>query len=55
MFLAARFGNLFTGGGSSCEGTLAGRTSNREKHLEKLFKIFVLSILVTGLGDLLVT
>ena len=55
MFLVALFGNLFAGGGSSCKGTLAGRTSNREKHLEKLFKIFVLSILVTGPGDLLVT
>ena len=31
---------------------LAGRTSNHEKHLDKFFKIFVLSVLVTGPSDL---
>ena len=35
--------------------SLAGRTSSREKHLDKFFKIFVLSVLATGLGDLLET
>ena len=32
--------------------SLAGRTSSREKHLEKFFKIFVLSVLAIGPGDL---
>ena len=35
--------------------SLAGRTSNHKKHLDKFFKIFVLSVLATGLGDLLTT
>ena len=35
--------------------SLAGRTSSCEKHLDKIFKIFVLSVLVTGPGDLLAT
>ena len=30
---------------------LAGRTSSREKHLEKFFKTFVLSVLATGPSD----
>ena len=34
---------------------LAGRTSSREKHLEKFFKIFVLSVLATGPGDFFAT
>ena len=34
---------------------LAGRTSSREKHSEIFFQIFVLSVLVIGLGDLLAT
>ena len=28
--------------------SLAGRTSSREKHLDKFFKIFFLSVLATG-------
>ena len=40
---------------SSPRDSLVGRTSNREKHLDKFFKIFVLSVLVTGPGDFLVT
>ena len=62
MFLATQFGDLFASGRSSCEGYteifaayLAGRTFNCEKHLEKFFKIFVLSVLVTDLDDLLAT
>ena len=35
--------------------SLTGRTSNREKHLYKFFKIFALSVLVIGFGDLLAT
>ena len=35
--------------------SLTGRTSNSEKHLEKFFKIFVLSVLVTSPDDLLAT
>ena len=35
--------------------SLAGRTSSREKHLEKFFKIFFLSVLATSPGDLLAT
>ena len=35
--------------------SLTGRTSSREKYLDKFFKIFVLSVLTTGLGDLLAT
>ena len=38
--------------------SLTGRTSSCEKHLEnfsKVFKIFVLSVLATGPGDLLAT
>ena len=35
--------------------SLTGRTSSLEKHLNKFFKIFVLSVLVTGPGDFLVT
>ena len=35
--------------------SLAGRTSSREKHLDKFFKIFVLSVLVTSPGNLLMT
>ena len=34
---------------------LAGRTSSREKHLDKFFKIFILSVLAIGPGDLLAT
>ena len=32
--------------------SLAGRTSSHEKHLEKFFKIFFLSVLATGPNDL---
>ena len=32
--------------------SLAGRTSSHEKHLEKFFKIFFLSVLATGPSDL---
>ena len=32
---------------SSPRDSLVGRTSNREKHLDKFFKIFVLTVLVT--------
>ena len=32
-----------------------GRASSRKKHLNKFFKIFVLSVLATGPGDLLAT
>ena len=35
--------------------SLTGRTSSREKHFEKFFKIFVLSDLATGPGDFLAT
>ena len=35
--------------------SLASRTSSCEKHLDKFFKIFVLSVLATGPGDLLTT
>ena len=35
--------------------SLTGRTSSREKHLDKFFKICVLSVWVTDLGDLLAT
>ena len=35
--------------------SLTSRTSSRKKHLDKFFKIFVLSVLVTSLGDLLMT
>ena len=35
--------------------SLVGRTSSRENHLDKIFKFFVLSVLATGLGDLLTT
>ena len=35
--------------------SLTSRTSSREKHLDKFFKIFVLSVLATDPGDLLVT
>ena len=35
--------------------SLTGRTSNCEKHLDKFFKIFVLSVLAIGPGDLLAT
>ena len=35
--------------------SLAGRTSSHEKHLDKFLKIFVLSVLATGPGDLLAT
>ena len=34
---------------------LAGRTSSREKHFDKFFKICVLSVLETDTGDLLAT
>ena len=34
---------------------LAGRTSSHEKHLDKFFKIFVLSVLAIGPSDLLAT
>ena len=40
---------------SSPHDSLASRTSSREKHLDKFFKFFVLSVLATGPGDLLVT
>ena len=40
---------------SSPRNSLTRRTSSREKHLDKFFKIFVLSVLATGLGDLLTT
>ena len=35
--------------------SLAGRTSNRKKHIDKFFNIFVLSALATGPSDLLAT
>ena len=35
--------------------SLAGRTSNRKKHLEKCFKIFSLKSLAAYPGDLLAT
>ena len=35
--------------------SLMGRTSSFENHLDKIFKIFVLSVLATGPGDLLTT
>ena len=35
--------------------SLTGRTSSCEKYLDKLFKIFVLSVLATGLSDLVAT
>ena len=35
--------------------SLTGRTSSREKQLEKFFKIFVLSVLATGPDNLLTT
>ena len=35
--------------------SLTSRTSNREKHLDKFFKIFVLSVLATGPDNLLAT
>ena len=35
--------------------SLAGRTFNREKHIDKFFNIFVLSALATGPSDLLAT
>ena len=35
--------------------SLTGRTSSREKHLDKFFKIFFLSVLAIGPGDLLAT
>ena len=35
--------------------SLTSRTSSREKHLDKFFKIFFLSVLATGPGDLLAT
>ena len=35
--------------------SLTGRTSSCEKHLDKFFKIFVLSVLAIGPGDLLAT
>ena len=35
--------------------SLVSRTSSREKHLDKFFKIFVLSVLMTSPGDLLMT
>ena len=38
--------------GLPCD-SLVGRTSSHEKHLDKFFKIFVLSVLATGPGDLL--
>ena len=35
--------------------SLAGRTSSREKHFDKIFKIFVLSVLAIGPSDFLAT
>ena len=35
--------------------SLVGRTSSREKHFDKIFKIFVLSVLAIGPGDFLAT
>ena len=35
--------------------SLAGRTSSREKHLDKIFKIFVLNVLAIGPGNLIAT
>ena len=39
----------------SARDFLAGRTSSCEKHLEKFFKLFSLSVLATWTGDLLAT
>ena len=67
MFLATHSDDLFTGGRSSRKrsqrfffrslprDSFAGRTSSCEKHLDKFFKIFFLSVLVTGPSDLLAT
>ena len=40
--------------GLPCD-SLAGRTSNREKHIDKFFNIFVLSALATSPSELLAT
>ena len=40
--------------GLPCD-SLVGRTSSRKKHLDKFFKIYVLSVLATGPSDLLTT
>ena len=59
MFLATQSGDLFVRGLRDFRGlprdSLAGRTSSREKHLDKFFKIFALSVLATCPSDLLVT
>ena len=65
MFLAAQYGDFFTGERSSHGGTqkflrLISRLPCREnfqsrKTLKKFFKIFVLSVLTTGPSDLLAT
>ena len=65
MFLATQSSDLFAGGRSVARrlkdfrslprDSLAGRTFSWEKDLDKFFKIFFLSVLVTGHGDLLVT
>ena len=39
----------------SARDSLAGRPSSREKHLEKFFKIFLLSILAAWAGDCVAT
>ena len=65
MFFMTQSSNLFAGERFSHGGTqkfcglprdfLTGRTSSREKHLEKFFKIFVFSDLATSPGDFLTT
>ena len=62
MFLVTQFGNLFAGGRSSREGTqrFSRLTSRVELPVAKntyikIFKIFVLIVLTTGLGDFLAT
>ena len=65
MFLAAQIGDLFAGEGSTRMWyseifaayfvTLSQVELPVAKTLRKFFKIFVLSVLVTGLGDLFAT